>query len=60
MNNLSLSEPQLIDNNTTKLATINIGDNGEYYGNISVIYTKTGLKDVILPEIYSYKSLSKL
>ncbi|KEI35086.1 hypothetical protein FRA_41c09790 [Francisella sp. W12-1067] len=59
-NNLVLSRAKLIDKNTVKQSTINIADKGSYYGNISTIYTKAGLKEIIFPEITSYKEVINL
>ncbi|WP_234384987.1 cation-binding protein [Allofrancisella guangzhouensis] len=60
MNNLVLSKPKLLDKSTIKQFVINVADNGSYYGNISMLYTKIGLKEIVLPEISSYKKVINL
>ncbi|WP_150468469.1 cation-binding protein [Francisella sp. SYW-9] len=60
MNNLALSKAKLVDDNTEKQTIINVGDNGGYNGNISIIYTKIGLNEVVLKQIASYKHILKL
>ncbi|WP_150468466.1 cation-binding protein [Francisella sp. SYW-9] len=59
MNNLALSRAMFMDEGLSKQSVVNVGDNASYYGNISIIYTKIGLKDAVLPEISEYKSVCK-
>lgn len=60
LNNLVLSKARLIDEDTTKQSIVNIGDNGGYYGDISIMYSKIGIKEAVLPVVNSYKKISKL
>ncbi|WP_224721193.1 cation-binding protein [Francisella sp. XLW-1] len=59
MNNLALSRASFVDEESSKQSIVNVGDNASYYGNISIIYTKIGLKDAVLPEISEYNAVCK-
>ncbi|AEI36822.1 hypothetical protein [Francisella salina] len=60
MNQLSLSQAKFVNSSIAEQSIVNIGDSSGYKGNISMLYTKIGIKEIILPEISEYKSILKL
>ncbi|ASG67026.1 hypothetical protein fh0823_21510 [Francisella halioticida] len=57
---MSLSQSRLINKYVKNDSIINVSDSFSYKGDISILYTKLGIENVIIPEIKSYNTTIKL